>query len=264
MSKLDYAPIAKWEDPSGEGVIRTTPTGQPSVFDMIRVLGGQKNPHGFWERLTKAHPEVLTICENYKFPGRRQRLTLVAKDNAAAFEILGHLPGACGEKYRKEAAELFVQALQDPAGLIERLRPRLTPEEEAWCEARFRGKRTRIKWTQALSRAGASQNAYGDCTNAVYLPLFGHKAEGLKRIIRIKRKITTKKISIRDNLDVNDLDRLDQAEGICVGQLKRLHARLRGKPRTTERDSHVEHICRTSAEYSEKLREGLVAVPGLE
>jgi len=262
--KTDHSLPTKWEDSSVKGIIRVTPQGQPSVIDMIRVLGGKANPYDAWAKIQKADPDILAKCEVVLFPGKKQKLTPVARTKEDAYYILGKLPGAVGRSYNEEAARLFVQALDDPAGLIERLRPRLTPEEEEWCEARFRGKRTRVKWAETLSRAGVSQNAYGDCTNAIYLPLFGHKASSLKKIIRIKRGITTKKVSIRDNLPVSDLDRLDQAEGICLGQLKRLHHRLKGAPRTTERDSHVEHICRTSAEYSEKLRQGLVAVPGLE
>ena len=257
-------PIAKWEDGGVKGAIRITTQGQPSVIDMIRVLGGQKNPRQVWKRLIASHPEVVPKCDNLQFPGPGQRETPVARTKEDAYYILGLLPGAVGSKYREDAARTFVQALDDPAGLIERLRPRLTAEEEQWLETRLRGKRTRGTFTSALSRAGVSQNAYGDCTNAIYLPVLGHKASALKKIIRIKRNITTKKVSIRDNLPAEDLDRVEQSEGVAIGQLKRMHNRLQGTPRSAARDSHVEHICRTSAEYSEKLRQGLVAVPGLE
>ena len=47
-------------------------------------------------------------------------------DKEAAYYILGLLPGAVGKKYREDAAKVFVQALDDPAGLVERLAPRLT------------------------------------------------------------------------------------------------------------------------------------------
>lgn len=47
-----------------------TPQGQPSVFDMIRVLGGQKNPRDAWRRLVESHPEVVEKCDNLRFPGR--------------------------------------------------------------------------------------------------------------------------------------------------------------------------------------------------
>ena len=71
------------------GDIRVSSAGQPSVFDMIRVLGGQKNPHQPWERLCAAHPEVLTKCENLQFPGAGQRETPVATTKEDAYYILG-------------------------------------------------------------------------------------------------------------------------------------------------------------------------------
>jgi len=37
------------------------------VFDMIRVLGGQKAPHKAWERLVDTHPEVVEKCYNLQF-----------------------------------------------------------------------------------------------------------------------------------------------------------------------------------------------------
>ena len=63
--------------------------GQPSVFDMIRVLGAQKAPHKAWERLVDTHPEVLTKCQNLQFPGAGQRDTPVATTKEDAYYILG-------------------------------------------------------------------------------------------------------------------------------------------------------------------------------
>jgi hypothetical protein len=101
-----------------DGSIRISQVGQPSVFDMIKVLGGQKDPHKVWNRLAESHPEVRTKCRNLRFPGPGQRETPVAKDKEAAYYILGLLPGAVGKKYREDAAKVFVQALDDPAGLF--------------------------------------------------------------------------------------------------------------------------------------------------
>ena len=77
-------------------------------------------------RTSQPHPEVVEKCYNLVFPGPGQRETPVAKDKEAAYYILGLLPGAVGKKYREDAAKVFVQALDDPAGLVERLVPRLT------------------------------------------------------------------------------------------------------------------------------------------
>ena len=260
-----YNPLAKWEDGGVDGSIRISAEGQPSVFDMIKVLGGQKSPTKVWQRLIESHSEVATKCRYLLFPGPGQRETPVAKDKEAAYYILGLLPGAVGKKYREDAAKVFVQALDDPAGLVERLAPRLTDEESKWLEARLSGKRDRHHFTHNLRRAGVnSQNGFADCTNAIYLPVLGHKASALKKIIRAEKGITAKNVSIRDNLQINELDKLRQAEQVAAGQLTRMHNRLQGREGSAVREDHVMHVVRTSAEYTEKLRKGLVSIPGLE
>ena len=95
------------------GEIRMTPDGQPSVFDMIRVLGGQKNPRRAWADLIETHPEVVAKTDNLKFPGPGQRETPIARTKEDAYYILGLLPGAVGRKYREQAAALFSRFLND-------------------------------------------------------------------------------------------------------------------------------------------------------
>jgi hypothetical protein len=41
------------------------PQGQPSVIDMIRVLGGKKNPKDVWMRIKGAYPEVVGKCDHF-------------------------------------------------------------------------------------------------------------------------------------------------------------------------------------------------------
>ena len=101
------------------------------MFDMIRVLGGQKNPRDAWNRLTETHPEVVGKCDNLQFPGSGQRETPVAKDKEAAYYILGLLPGAVGRKYREHAAKVFTQFLENPGQLAVDIAENLTEEEAA-------------------------------------------------------------------------------------------------------------------------------------
>ena len=77
---------------------------------MIKVLGGQKNPHDTWKRLAGTYPEVLGKCENLKFPGPGQRDTPVAKDKEAAFYILGGGQGigGCRTSRQPQLGELEV------------------------------------------------------------------------------------------------------------------------------------------------------------
>ena len=263
-----FKSIIKGPDGSGVEHIRLTPQGQPSVIDMIRELGGQKSPTKFWSRLVKKHPKVATVCLNLKFPGPGQRLTPVAKDKAAAYQILGLLPGACGDKYRADAAEQFVQALDDPAALIEKLVPRLTKEEAEWAEARLSGKRDRKGFTSTLLKAGvASPTGFGNCTNAIYLPVLKANAKTLKKNAVIKHQERTGRIIkhpvVRDSLSIDELDRLRVAESACAGQLKAVKPRLQGKAGSAVREKHVEHVVSTTARYVEGLREGTVVIPGL-
>ena len=58
------------------------------MFDMIHVLGGQKNPTQVWLRLKESHPEVATKCGYLQFPGAGQRETPVAKTKEDAYLAL--------------------------------------------------------------------------------------------------------------------------------------------------------------------------------
>ena len=58
------------------------------MFDMIRVLGAQKNPRQVWERLVASHPEVVPKCDNLQFPGAGQRETPVATTKEDAYLAL--------------------------------------------------------------------------------------------------------------------------------------------------------------------------------
>lgn len=134
---IQATPGGRWISDDGE--IRITPQGQPSVFDMIKVLGGQKAPHKVWERLTETHPEVLTKCQHLKFPGPGQRDTPVARTKEDAFYILGLLPGEVGRRYREQSARLFARWLENPAALVGELAEKLSEDEQARVEARLKG-----------------------------------------------------------------------------------------------------------------------------
>ena len=57
--------------------IRVTDDGRYSVFDVIAFCG-KKSQSEVWKRLCVQFPEVLTKCDNFKFPGKGQRETPVA------------------------------------------------------------------------------------------------------------------------------------------------------------------------------------------
>lgn len=242
--------VSAWESEAGS--IRVTPQGQPSVFDMIRVLGGQKAPHKVWERLIQTNPEVLTICQNFRFPGRGQRDTPIAATKEAAYQILGLLPGAVGTKYREQAARLFVRFLDDPKGLAAELTDNLSVEDQAWLEARLTGKRTRGEFTDTLKRHGVEGLGYATCTNAVYEPLLGGNATQLKTQIAQRTGLPVKAIKPRDHLDVHQLADLRVTEQVIAGQMGL--ADVQG-------NREAERYCRGVSNFMRGLLDGKIKVP---
>jgi hypothetical protein len=244
----------KWISDDGE--IRITSEGQPSVFDMIKILGGQKNPWKAWQRITEAHPEVLAKCEDFRFTGQGQRNTPVAKDKEATFYILGLLPGEVGRKYREQSAKLFTRWLDDPAGLVGDLAEQLEEDQQKKLEARLKGKRTRHKFTDVLKERGVGgRYGYANCTNAIYEPLLGASARGMKvRIAEREGLVPAKVKSVRDHMTLDELTDVEFAEKVAEGQIRR-------------HDIYGNYGCelasRKSAEHVEKLRNGEIDIPGI-
>ena len=83
-----------------------------SVFDWIQVIGGRKNPRDVWKRLTDKYPNTVAKCDSVKFSrtdGKKANTTSPACDRQTALEIIGLLPGEVGDKYRENAAKLFLR-----------------------------------------------------------------------------------------------------------------------------------------------------------
>lgn len=235
-----------------DGEIRMTSSGQASIFDIIRVLGGQKSPHKVWERLCESHAEVLTKCQNFRFPGQGQRETPVAKTKEDVFYILGLLPGTVGRKYREEAAKLFVSYLETPDKLAAEVSERLTSEQSEWLEARLNGKRTRSTLGDTLKEHQVVADGYGRCTNAIYRPILGADAKTLKLQIAQDKQLPVKRVNPRDHMSIKQLNDLEFAERVAAGQLKARDARG---------NNQAERICRSSAEHTRKLLNGEFLIP---
>jgi len=251
ITLADLTPVWTCDD----GSIRITPEGQPSVFDMIKTLGGRKDPRKTWERLTEAHPEVALKCHNLKFPGPGQRNTPVAKDKESAFYILGLLPGEVGRKYREQSAKLFTKWLEDPAGLVGDLAEHLNEDQQKKLEARLKGKRTRHTFVDGLKDHGVVRDGYAHCTNAIYEPVLGASARGLKNRFAEREGLVVAKVkNPRDHMTITELTDVETAERIAEGQLRR---------QTVAGNTGCERVCRKSAEYTRKLLDGEIDIPTL-
>ena len=88
-----------------ENEIRITPDKMVSVYDFIKVVGGQTNPRKTWGDILKFHKdEVVTFCYNLKFPGAGQKLTPVVNVQGVV-QILFWLPGETAKQFRSKSAE---------------------------------------------------------------------------------------------------------------------------------------------------------------
>lgn len=96
--------------------IRKTPDGRFSVYDLIRICGGQKNPRDAWKSLCDVHSEVVGKTDKFQFEGKGQRKTPVATIENSLY-ILGLLPGHCGKSYREKAANLVRRYIEGDADL---------------------------------------------------------------------------------------------------------------------------------------------------
>lgn len=247
----DLTPVWTCDD----GSIRITPEGQPSVFDMIKTLGGRKNPTATWDRLVSAYPEVALKTDNFQFPGQGQRNTPVAKDKKATLHILGLLPGEVGRKYREQSAKLFTKWLEDPAGLVGDLAEHLNEDQQKKLEARLKGKRTRHLFTDVLKDYGVERTGYAHCTNAIYEPVLGASARGLKNRFAEREGLVVAEVkNPRDHMTITELGDVETAERIAEGQLRR---------QTVAGNTGCERVCRKSAEYTRKLLDGEIDIPTL-
>ena len=139
--------------------IRTTTDDRMSVFDFIRVVGGQKSPHEVWKRILDRYPgEYSHICGEYSFGGKggAAKKTLVAS-KAEVLQILAVLPGLAGKKYRREAARIVLAYLQAPEDLANAIIDRTEdPEALKRIEQRVKTKISNKGLNSAISQAGGT------------------------------------------------------------------------------------------------------------
>lgn len=197
--------------------IRRTPDGCCSVYDLIAVVSGQKDPFNVWKRLGKRYPEVLTFCQNFKFPGRGQRETPVADLNGWAY-ILGLLPGVMGHRYRESAASLVTRYLSADITVAEEIVER--NDNEADLErlaARIKGKKARNEHTRILMARGVKGGKeFAICTNKTYSGLYGTTAKGLR-----KQKNLPEKANVREHMTTGELIEVSFSENLSTRKLEK-------------------------------------------
>jgi hypothetical protein len=105
-----------------EHEIRITPDKKISVFDFIKVVGGQKNPKQTWSNIQNVHiEEVVQYLDHFKFEGCGQRMTPVISVEGMV-KLLFWLPGESAKQFRSKSAEVMVRYLGGDTTLIDEIR----------------------------------------------------------------------------------------------------------------------------------------------
>jgi hypothetical protein len=84
-----------------ESEIRITPDNMISVFDFIKVAGGQAKPKNVWYDLEKKYKnELAFFSAQYKFPGQGKTPVISV---AGMVKLLFWLPGETAKKFRSKS-----------------------------------------------------------------------------------------------------------------------------------------------------------------
>ena len=89
-----------------------------------------------------------------------------------------------------------------------------------WIAARLQGIDTRNAFTDTLKSHGVTGNGYGRCTDAIYKPLYGCTARGIRA-----RKSLPAKGSIRDHMSRTELIAVQLAESLASDTIEKRDVR---------------------------------------
>jgi hypothetical protein len=105
-----------------ENEIRITPNKQISVFDFIKVVGGQLNSKDTWKDIEKKYKkEVVGFSDYFKFKGQGQKRTPVINVQGMV-KLLFLLPGETAKQFRSKSAEVMIRYLGGDLILIDEIK----------------------------------------------------------------------------------------------------------------------------------------------
>lgn len=208
-----------------ENTIRITPDGQFSVYDVLVAFDVTDKAHAseLLKRISDKYPEVHAKTVNFKFPGRGQRETPVATEEAM-YQILMLCPGQRGAEFREIAAKALKQFREETsnpelgytrarARLVTKLRSQGKTEKEI--AQRIKAIETRNHFTDALNRHGVTEGwQYAKITNALYYELLGGDAA----TVRKERGLPVKG-NVRDSMSYVELTAVDLIEALAAQKM---------------------------------------------
>lgn len=114
-----------------------------------------------------------------------------------------------------EVKEVFLRYKAADATLADDILDRATDAENEWAATRAFGRVKRFEYTKTLDTHGVEGFGYGNCTNAVYGPLFDATAKKLKQ-----QKNLPKNANLRDAMSNDELVFVMMAETLAKGRIE--------------------------------------------
>lgn len=119
-----------------------------------------------------------------------------------------------------EVNETYMRAKVGDVSLAAEVYDRATVTDQKRLEARIAGKAVRRDLTDKLQEHGVTGMGFGQCTNALYIPVLGGKAPDI-----LKAKGLPAKSNLRDNLSATELADIIFAERLAKKRLEDAQAR---------------------------------------
>lgn len=118
LNKLQFDGIFQGK----ENEIRITENNMISVFDFIKVAGGQENPRDTWYDIEQKYKnELVGFSDKFQFQGKGQRKTPVISVQGMV-KLLFLLPGETAKQFRSKSAETMIRYLGGDLTLIDEIK----------------------------------------------------------------------------------------------------------------------------------------------
>lgn len=151
-----------------------------------------------------------------------------------------------------EVREVFLRYRAADASLADDILDRASLEDNRHTVARALGRVTRGRFTDVLKDHGVRQPWYGICTDAVYRPLLGDGAAGLKQALGLP-----KSASLRDVMTTTQLAAVALAESFSADRIQAKECR--GGPRCREETAAAASTVRLAMETEARSRRAVVS-----
>lgn len=120
-----------------------------------------------------------------------------------------------GREIRRYLIDLEERVARGDVTLAAEIADRASNSDQEWLATRMQGKVARNRFTATLKSHGVEGRGYGDCTNEIYKPLIGGKADEIRQMRGLKRGA-----NVRDSLPLKQLFAVGLAEILAAERIE--------------------------------------------